>query len=230
MFGRRVFSFALISLAANAAFAVPARASTTVSYAMDETSGTVMHGVGGPDGVISGDVKLNIAGVTGGGYEFNSAAGSCDASGKVTGTGHVVIPPNSIFSPGTKDFSFSVWVKTTAVPGRGNCDYDVVRRGSIYKLELLPFSTNKAFPMCWWKGAATVSLKPQVQVNDGKWHQITCQRTASGEALILDGTKIASTSTNVGSLVSSANLLVASKPGNADYYVGQLDDLTYVVG
>ena len=229
--GRRMVSIVSIAFAANVAFAVPGHASTTASYGMDETSGTTMRGEGGPDGAISGDVDLNISGATAGGYQFNTNVGNCDSSGHVTGTGHVVIPANSIFSPGTQAFSFSIWVNTTAVPGTGNCDYDVFRRGNIYKLELLPYSTNKAFPMCRWKGsAAGVSLKPKVQVNDGDWHQITCQRTASGVTEILDGTKIASSSTNVGSLVSSGKVFVASKPANADYYVGQLDDFSFVVG
>jgi hypothetical protein len=198
---------------------------------MDETSGTTMTGSGGPNGTIFGDVILGVSGITNKAYAFNTKVGSCNSSGTITGTGHVEIPPSTVFSPGTGNFSFSIWVKTTAVPGTGNCDYDVVRRGSSYKLELIPFGTGKAGPLCQWKGSTTnVNLKPQVQVNDGKWHKITCQRTSSGEAVILDGKTIASTTTSVGSITSSAKVYVASKPPSADFYVGQLDDLSFVIG
>jgi hypothetical protein len=228
----RTRGIALVALTAGFVLVAQLAAfASTAAWEMDETSGTTMTGSGGPNGTISGDVTLGVSGHTNGAYAFNTTVGNCDGSGNITGTGHVVIPSNSVFSPGSSDFSFSVWVNTTAVPGTGSCDFDVFRRGASYKIEMLPYRTTKAKPLCQWKGTlAGTHLSAKVQVNDGKWHQITCQRTASGEALLVDGVSLATTSVNVGSIVSSAQVLVASKSSNADFYVGLLDDLSFQVG
>ena len=76
-----------------AGFVLPAGAAGQIAlgYGMDETSGTVMTGSGGaPNGSITGDVTLGVAGRTGvagdGAYAFNQNVGSCDSQFNVTGT------------------------------------------------------------------------------------------------------------------------------------------------
>ena len=217
--GRRIIGFRLrlggAAVAMSAVLAVVPVANGQVApfYAMDETSGAVMVGSGGaPNGAISGDVTLGVAGVTGasgdGAYAFNQHVGSCDSSFNVTCTGSVNILSSSVFAVGTQPFSFSVWLRTARVPGADsgatkNCDFDVVRRSSRWKLELLPRGTapnQYGAPHCAWKGvlsgsSTSVSMTAKgSDVTDGGWHQVTCARTAAGEQLIVDGVvKVSST-------------------------------------
>jgi concanavalin A-like lectin/glucanase superfamily protein len=226
-----------------------AAAQTVLGYGMDETTGTVMMGTGGaPNGSITGDVTLGMVGHTGAGgdgaYAFNQHVGSCDSQFNVTGTGAVKIPSSSVFVVGTQPFSFSVWLRTTTVPladsgATKNCDFDVVRRSSRWKLELLPKGTSPnryGAPHCAWKGVlngATVSAALTASgsdVTDGAWHQITCARTASGEKLLVNGVVKATSSTNVGAISSTAPIYVARNPSADDYYEGLLDDLTFTIG
>jgi hypothetical protein len=226
-----------------------AAAQTVLGYGMDETSGTVMVGSGGaPNGSITGDVALGVTGRTGvagdGAYAFNQRVGSCNSQFAVTGTGAVTIPSSSVFAVGTQPFSFSVWLRTTTVPladsgATKNCDFDVVRRSSRWKLELLPRGTSPnryGAPHCAWTGVlngTTVSAGLSASgsdVTDGAWHQVTCARTASGEQLIVDGVVKATSSVNVGAISSTAPIYVARNPSKDDYYEGLLDDLAFTVG
>jgi hypothetical protein len=69
-----------------------------------------------------------------------------------------------------------------------------MRKGGGWKMEIYPFN-KVAQPNCVWNGLlngvhSKVGLHkplPSGVINDGTWHQITCQRTAEGEALIVDG-------------------------------------------
>jgi hypothetical protein len=124
-----------------------------------------------------------------------------------TGTGFVIVssgvlnvatPSAPTSNPGTQLFSFSMWVNTTAKPGIGSCDFDLMRKGEGWKMETYPFN-KMAQPNCVWNGLVNgvhskVGLHkplPSGAINDGTWHQITCQRTADGEALIVDGQTLA---------------------------------------
>jgi concanavalin A-like lectin/glucanase superfamily protein len=240
---RPVIVLMVTVLTTTIAMSSPASARTTYTYAMDETSGTTMTGSGGaPNGVISGDVALGVGGVSGTAYAFNQNVGSCDSSWNVTGTGKVAITSASAFDVGTNAFSYSVWLKTNSVPGADsgvskNCDFDIWRRASRWRMELIPPSTSNAYgtPLCSWKGVLNgisvhVSLKGTVDVTDGTWHQITCARTSTGEQLIVDGAVEKSSLKNVGSIDTTSKVFVGSQQGNADYYEGRLDDLSFSVG
>jgi len=243
--------WAVVISAVVAGLVLPAsgEAQTVLGYGMDETTGTVMAATGGaPNGSITGDVMLGGAGRTGAGgdgaFAFNQHVGSCDSQFSVTGTGAVKIPSSSVFAVGTQPFSFSVWLRTTTVPladsgATKNCDFDVVRRSSRWKLELLPKGTSPnryGAPHCAWKGVLngeTVSVGLTASgsdVTDGAWHRVTCARTASGEQLIVDGVVKATSSTNLGAISSTAPIYVARNPSADDYYEGLLDDLTFTFG
>jgi len=226
----------------------PAVAQTTLSYGMDETSGTSMLGTGGaPPGTISGDVTLGVPGNTGsagdGAYAFNQNAGNCDSSSNVTGTGFVKISSKPVFAVGSLPFSFSVWVNTTTVPGKDSgatakCDFDVVRRSSQWKLELIPtgnVSNRRGVPHCVWTGVLNgtptkAALTGASSVTDGSWHQITCSRTDTGEQLIVDGAIVATSATNLGEINSTSKIFIGKTASGEDFYQGLLDDFSFVVG
>jgi Concanavalin A-like lectin/glucanases superfamily len=233
----------VLSTAGVLALAPPAIAQTTGGYGMDETSGTVMTGTGGaPNGSVRGDVALGVPGVSGTAYAFNQTVGSCDSSWNVTGTGSVTIPSDPVFAIGTQPFSYSVWLKTTSVPGAdtgasANCDFDIWRRSSRWRMELIPPTGSTAYgrPLCSWKGVLNgstvhVSLKSNTDVTDGAWHQITCSRTSAGEQLLVDGTVVRSSTKDVGSIDSTTPIFVAGQKAGADFYRGVLDDLSFTVG
>jgi hypothetical protein len=120
-----------------------------------------------------------------------------------------------------------------------NCDFDVLRRGTRWKLELLPHGTGAAqygAPHCAWKGVlngATVSVSlaaKTTSVTDGKWHKITCARTTGGEQIVVDGTVKATSKVALGSIDTSAKIFVARNPDATDYYQGSLDDFAFTVG
>ncbi len=224
---------------------VAAGAQTTLGYAMDELSGTTMSGSGGaPDGTISGDVRLGVPGVTGTAYAFNENAGNCDSSFHVTGSGAVVLPSSPAMAVGTQPFSFSAWVNTTTVPGADSgatakCDFDILRRGSSWRLELFPKGTpGNLFgaPHCAWKGivngrSVSVALTAKTSdVTDGIWHQVACARTATGEQILVDGTVVAASAVDLGAINTNAQVIVGRNTSGNDFYEGQLDDIAFSIG
>ncbi len=188
-------------------------------------------------------MTLGVPGVIGTAYAFNQNVGSCDSLFNVTGTGSVSIPSSPAFAVGTRPFSFSLSLKTTAVPGAdfgasANCDFDVWRRGSRWKLELVPHGTAPnvfGVPHCVWRGvlnglATKVSLKANIDVTNGNWHQVTiiCSPTFVREHV--DGTLAASSTVSLGAITSNATVFVATQQAGVDFYKGALDDLTFSVG
>lgn len=236
------------------AFCAPAAAfgQTVGDWRMDEPEGAstmVDSSSNGFDGALHGAVTTGrfagASGVAGDlAYQFNDGT-SC--SGNVTtGTGYAVVtggasgvstPSQPTFNPGTQAFTVSAWVKTTAKAGGGICDFDLIRKGSSWKVEIFPFN-GVAQPNCIWKGklngttpkVALHALLPAGGINDGTWHQITCARTASGEALIVDGRTLATSGTNVGSISNKANVFVGAQQAGADFYIGLLDDVEFSIG
>lgn len=239
------WGISLVAILAAVALPAAADAQTAVGYAMDEQSGTTMSGFGGaPDGTISGDVTPGVPGVTGTAYAFNENAGNCDSSFHVTGTGAVTVPSSPVMAVGTQPFSFSAWVNTTTVPGADSgttakCDFDILRRGSSWRLELFPKGTlGNMFgaPHCAWKGVSngktvSVSLTAKTSdVTDGVWHQVTCARAQTGEQIIVDGTVVAGSAVDLGAINTNAQVIVGRNTSGNDFYEGQLDDIAFSIG
>ena len=227
--------------------------STVAAWMMDEPAGATVMTDSSPDGfngALRGDVVTGVAGVTGQAgdraYRFNDGA-TCNAStGTQTGTGFVVVssgvvgistPTQPTFNPGSQPFSFSMWVNTTATPGTWICDLDLIRKGGGWKMEIFPFN-HVAQPYCVWAGILNgthvkVGLHkplPVGAINNGMWHKITCQRTAGGEALIVDGATLASSSVDVGSISNKADVFIGSQSRAEDFYPGLIDETSFAVG
>jgi hypothetical protein len=229
--------------------AAPAFAQVDVAHwQMDEPpNATTMTDSSGNgfDGVLHEQVVTGLfPGVTGQSgdwaYELNQNT-TC-----TTGTSFVIVssgivgistPTAPRFNPGTQPFSFSMWVNTTGKPGTGNCDFDLIRKGAGWKMEIYPFS-KVAQPNCVWNGLVNgvhskVGLHkplPQGAINDGAWHQITCQRTANGEALIVDGQTLATSSVDTGNIMNKANVVLGAQEKGVDYFQGLMDDVSFTVG
>ncbi|MDP9319400.1 MAG: LamG domain-containing protein [Actinomycetota bacterium] len=234
--------------------ASPAYASTDVAHwNMDELSGAttmVDTSPNGFDGSLFGAVVTGTyAGVstqTGWAYQFNNGATCNSSTSTTTGSGYAVVTGGTVgvssatqptFNPGTQPFTVSTWVKTAATPGTGICDFDLIRKGGGWKMEIYPFS-HVAQPNCVWNGIINAThvkvglhaRLPTGAINDGAWHQITCRRTASGEALIVGGQILASSAVNVGSIKNTAHVVVGAQEKGLDFYQGLMDDTSFTVG
>lgn len=251
MLRRHVWRGLVIGLAAGALCA-PAAAFAQVAvgnWQMDEPVGeTVMTDSSGNgfNGALHGAVSTgSVDAATGKAYEFNTGT-HCSSSG-TTGSGFAEVtagasgistPDRPTFNPGTQAFTVSVWVKTSVMPGGGKCDFDLIRKGSGWKVEIFPFN-KVAQPNCVWKGKLSDGSSPKVALHaplpngsiiDGNWHKITCARTAGAETVLVDDVPLASSGTNVGSITNKAPVFVGAQEAGADFYIGLLDDVEFDVG
>ena len=241
----------LLAVVVSGLWASPAYAATDVArWNMDEASGAttmVDSSPNGFSGALSGDVVTGTsAGVSGWAYRLNNGSTCNSTTNTTTGSGLAIVTGGSTgissatqltFNPGTQPFSVSIWVQTSATPGSGICDFDLIRKGGGWKMEIYPFS-HVAQPNCVWNGIVNAShVKvglhaplPTGSINNGFWHQITCQRTASGEAVIVDGHTLASSTVNVGSIKNTSHVVVGAQEKGIDFYQGLMDDASFTIG
>jgi len=198
--------------------ATAASGATTALWHMDETSGTTMvDSAGSNDGTLK-NVALGQSGFRGKAYSFNGSSSV------------VTIPSAAALNPGSNDLSFTVHVKFTKVPSG---DYDLLRKGlsstagGDYKMEILRKDSGASGQAsCHFTGsnsAATKTAGPNLA--DGKWHTITCAKTANAIRLMVDGSNY-SKSVSVGSITNSAVLTVGAKSGGGDWFNGLMDEVS----
>lgn len=191
-------------------------ASVAASWPMNESSGTTMFDSSG-----NGNNGTLIGGVTptGAAYAFD-------------GTGWVSVPNSSSLVPGAANINITLQIATTAMPGTGTLDFDLLRKGNNiqYKVELYP-KNGRAVGLCRFKGnLAGVTVKGGPSLNDGNWHSIECMKTGSSVQLKVDGTIVKTVNTAVGTISSTKNLAIGSKYGSADWYTGQMRNVTISFG
>ena len=177
---RRLVALAVLTPACLLFAALPASAaSTRVLHYTGALSGkTVPDKSGFGNRGTAHDISLR-----GGAYSFNGASS------------YIQTPASSTVNPGFAAFSYSVTIKlpTTAF----SHDLSLVRRGSskfagpYYKMEMVyKKATGNMRLVCALRDAggahATVSTSGNA-LNDGKWHTLTCSKTAKTISLTNDG-------------------------------------------
>jgi hypothetical protein len=121
----------------------------------------------------------------------------------------IKVPYSAALSPGAAPVTASVEINTTAVPGTGTNDFDLMRAsptGKMYKVELFP-RKRIAQAQCVFIGTVTrISVHAGPGLNDGNWHTIKCTKTDNQVTLtvITEGTVVASSTTNI--TIGSINL------------------------
>jgi Concanavalin A-like lectin/glucanases superfamily len=190
----------------------------TAAWSMNEASGpTMFDAVGDADGTLS-KVLVGAPGYSGTAYQFNGFSS------------YVSVPSSPALAPGSNDLAFTIHVKTGSLPTRG--DFDVFRRGTspgdFYKLEIL--QSGQAF--CQFRGdkngGTTQGIAAGPALADRKWHAITCTKTSTRIAVIVDGTahwKLAA----VGGIADTDRLIMGAHP-NGDYFKGFLDEASITIG
>ncbi|MGH3471985.1 MAG: LamG-like jellyroll fold domain-containing protein, partial [Nocardioidaceae bacterium] len=145
----------------------------------------------------------------------------------------VEIPSSDSLNPGTRDFSFSAWIKVSQAP-TADQTYDAVRKGLTttktgdFKFEMSKGGKVRCIAKDSARHAASV-YGPVRNYADGSWHYFTCARTGSSWSITIDGI----TRSKLGSLGSISNgsaLSIGSKYGDQDDVVGLLDEVQFTIG
>jgi len=194
--------------------------------------------------VASWPLAANANDTTGG---HNGVAENVDfSSGSAFFSGvnsRITVPFSTALSPGAANITASVEISTTAVPGTGTNDFDLIRAsptGKLYKVELFP-RNHVAQAQCVFVGTVTrISLHAGPGLNDGQWHTITCTKTANQVTLTVstNGAVVSTTTTNItiGSITLKKNSIFALgyKPvigqPDEDRYKGQMRNASVTIG
>jgi hypothetical protein len=174
----------------------------------DPSNSTTMQDVSGNgnDGTLIGGVTP-----TGSSFEFD-------------GTGWVSVPNSSSLNPESRNVDITLEVNTTSMPGTGNLDFDLLRRGNAkqYKVELIGLNGN-GVALCRFRGnAAGKTIKGGPDLTDGNWHTIECIKTSSTVQLKVDGTTIKTVNVAIGSISANTRTAVGSKYGGGDWFSGEM--------
>jgi hypothetical protein len=183
------------------------------------------------NGTIGGDVQHPVTVGDGTGHRFPYI--SPDTT--VTYPNHDdIVQDNSILDPGTDEFAITVrYRKTTSFGNLLQKGQNTVA-GGYFKIEM-PGQTAS----CLFKDGAGksggVTSPPTLNMSDGQWHVIRCERLKAEVNMWVDGVEVAKTGSAVGSISNSWPLVFGGKidcnPAptdgstlvTCDYYSGDID-------
>jgi len=150
----------------------------------------------------------------------------------------ITVPYSSTLVPGSQNVSATVQINTTAMPETGGLDFDILRSskaGQEYKIELFP-KNGKALALCFFSGSlAHKQITAGPALNDGAWHTITCDKTASQISLTVDGAVVKTAAIQIGTIVHKISpLTIGWKPASGtngeDFYIGKLRNVSVSIG
>jgi hypothetical protein len=159
----------------------------------------------------------------------------------------ITVPYSAALSPGAADVTAQVEVRTTAMPGTGSLDFDLIRSsptGKMYKVELFPHG-GKAQAQCIFHGslngtATRITLHAGPSLNDGLWHTITCTKTPNQVTLTIatNGVVIGTWTApiQIGTITNRKNSVFAlgykPVPGgtDGDFYNGLMRNASVAIG
>jgi hypothetical protein len=150
----------------------------------------------------------------------------------------ITVPYSATLVPGSQNVSATVEINTTAMPGTGGLDFDILRSskaGQQYKIELFP-KNGKALALCFFSGAlAHKQITAGPGLNDGQWHTITCTKTPNQISLVVDGIVVKTAAIQIGSIVHKITpLTIGYKPASGtngeDFYTGKLRNASVSIG
>ena len=151
----------------------------------------------------------------------------------------ITVQYSTALSPGAAPVTATVEINTTAVPGTGTNDFDLMRAsptGKMYKVELFP-RKHIAQAQCVFIGTANrISVHAGPGLNDGNWHTITCTKTDNTVTLRVDNQLVGTANIAIGSINLKKNSIFALgyKPvigqPDEDRYKGQMQDASVTIG
>ena len=220
-----------VALAGALAMAAPANAAINQPVAiwqMNEPAGAttmVDSSANRLDGTVGSHVQTGVA-LTGGGtgYRFPYIRPNTPPADPE----HLVTVPNSIaLNPGTGDYAVEIRMRTTHSFGNVIQKGQAGSKGGYWK-----FQQPSGKISCLFRGSAgssTASAGSTVRVNDGNWHTVRCERTASMVTMTIDGVVTGRNRNATGTIANTRPVTIAGK-GNCDqveitcdYFSGDID-------
>ena len=219
------------ALAGALALALPANAASfplATSLQMNEGPGAsvaVDSSGNGLNGIVGSHVQTGVA-LTGGGtgYRFpylKPNTPPADPEHLVT------IPDNDRLDPGTGNFAVEFRMRTTHSFGNVIQKGQAGSKGGYWK-----FQQPSGKITCLFRGSAgssTAGAGSTVRVNDGNWHTVRCERTASSVTMYIDGQRTGRNTNPTGTIANTRPVTIAGK-GNCDqveitcdYFSGDID-------
>lgn len=210
------------ALGATSAFAAPV---DVAIYHMAERGGTLVDSAGYDNNGVLQDVTTGVPGKVGLAYKFN-------------GTSSVAIVPDSPnLDPGSANITYSAWIKLDKQSRR--VDMDVLRKGTDataggdYKLDLWgkPTAVKARCELDDTKGNQ-LRATGGPNLNDGRWHQLKCERVGTSLRLYVDTRRVASVSNRrFGSIRNDDPLTIGAKPYDiGDHFDGAIDEAKITIG
>jgi hypothetical protein len=139
---------------------------------------------------------------------------------------------NSKLNPGTRDFAVTIRYRTTHSYGNIVQKGQAGSAGGYWKLQ-----APQGVLSCLFRGASgSRSVNAGVALNDGAWHTVRCERTATGVTMTIDGTRIRRATGATGNISNTAPLSIGGKYKcdqvkiTCDYFSGDIDYLRVEVG
>lgn len=189
--------------------------STTATVMIDDSANHL-------DGTIGDEVRtgLQINGGTGYGFPYlrpNTPPAHPEHLATVT--------DDSRLDPGTRDFAITMRLRTTRSFGNIIQKGQSHTRGGFFKWQM-----PNGVVQCLFRGSAgSVSAGSVTPINDGEWHTIRCERTASAVTMTVDGSVTRRKAGATGYIANSKPLTIAGKAAcnqmevTCDYWVGRID-------
>ena len=206
-----------------------ALAATTALWHMEDPSTLVDSSGNGNNGTT--DNITSGPGFSDNGYHFSGSPSLA------------TVPSSDSLNPGSEDIKVTAHANFTQKPthvrshGRKRATrkktastYDLIRKGLAttsggdYKMEILESGQAR----CTFRGEKSYDVSGGPDLADGRWHEISCVKTANDIQLIVDG-QVYKKSANVGAISNDAPLTLGGK-GQADWYRGDLDEVSVEVG
>ena len=191
------------------------------AWLFNEGSGTTAQDSAGDHDGTASRVTMGLPGHEGTSYGFN-------------GVDSIVrVPHAADLNPGTSDISFGAWVNFTTLPPEQT--WDVVRKGisgdgGYYKLELFT-GNGTARARCYFRDndGTSKSVVRGSGLNDGRWHQLTCTKTADRVTVTVDGSSNSNT-VQLDAISNSSEVTIGGKPTGGDAFKGRIDEARIDVG
>lgn len=135
------------------------------------------------------------------------------------------VPDNATLRPGTSDFAVTVRYRTTENFG------NILQKGQAGGTKgYWKFQQPKGIVSCLFRGASgSKSVNSGVALNDGQWHTVRCERTATKVVMTIDGVKKRTGTGPTGAITNTFPLTIGGKGTcdqvsvTCDYFVGDID-------
>ncbi len=227
----RLLAATIVGCAAAALGTSPAQAAimadpvAVADWQMNEATGaTTMSDSSGSGitGVIGKLVKPGVAGPETGNkvYGFPGNWGVIPVSDRL-----VVVDESDVLDPNSGPWSVELRFKTKQSHPNIIQKGQATAPGGYWKIAM-----NSSGVTCHFRDGArnNMQLRPAVTVNDGAWHTMRCERSATGMAVTIDG-KTFTRSGSIGPVNNAAKLFIGGKLNcdwqtvSCDPFVGQID-------